>query len=314
MTRVSKVLVVFLFLIQMERTYGQQDPQYSQYMFNTLAVNPAYAGSREVVSATALYRKQWVNTPGSPSTGTFSIDAPFKREKIGLGLVVFNDKIGVTNTTGMNVSYAFRIRLNKGTLALGLQGGFSQLKQNLTSVVLDQNSTYDEAFATNVNKFLPNFGAGVYYNTDRFYIGVGLPRVINDKLYNNNSNGNTYVSFNSYQTRQLFVMSGCVIPISQDVKLKPSTLIKMTGGAPVEFDLNTNVWFYDAIAAGVSYRTSAGTFVSMIEIQATKQIRVGYAYDLSVGKVRLVGQNTHEIMARYEFGYVKAKILSPRYF
>ncbi|HVD99564.1 MAG TPA: type IX secretion system membrane protein PorP/SprF [Cytophagaceae bacterium] len=303
-----KILV--LLSIATSTVYAQQDAQYSQYMFNTLAINPAYAGSRDVISATALYRKQWVNTPGSPRTATFSVDAPFKKEKIGLGMVVFNDKIGITNTTGMYVSYAFRMRLKKGTLALGLQAGFSQYSADFSSVKLDQDNQYDGAFASNVNKFMPNFGAGVYYNTDKFYIGVSLPRLVNNKMFNK---ADSAVSV-SKQVRHMFFMAGGVIPISQDVKLKPSTLIKIVEGAPLEFDLNTNVWFYDAVAAGISYRLGAGTIVSMIEVQASKQIRIGYAYDAAVGKSKVVGRGAHEIMARYEFGYVKAKVLSPRYF
>lgn len=289
---------------------AQQDTQYSQYMFNTLAINPAYAGSRDVVSATALFRKQWVNTPGSPRTGTFSVDAPFKRERIGLGVMVFNDKIGITNTTGAYASYAFRMRLKKGTLALGLQAGFNQYTADFTSVVLDQSNQYDGAFSSNVNKFMPNFGAGVYYNTDKFYIGVSMPRIVNNKFL---KKSDTAVSV-SHQTRHVFIMSGMVIPLSTDIKLKPSTLIKLVEGAPIQVDINTNVWFYDAVAAGLSYRISSGTLVSMIEIQATKQVRIGYAYDAALGQSRVVGRGAHEIMARYEFGYVKAKILSPRYF
>lgn len=304
------LLQILIALTVVTSVNAQQDAQYSQYMFNTLAINPAYAGSRDVVSATALYRKQWVNTPGSPRTATFSVDAPFNKEKVGVGLVVFNDKIGITNTTGAYGSYAFRIRMKKGTLALGLQAGFSQYSADFTSVKLDQDNQSDAAFASNVNKFMPNFGAGVYYNTDRFYIGVSLPRIVNNKMF---KKSDTTVSL-SHQTRHLFVMAGVVIPISQDVKLKPSTLIKLVEGAPVQVDVNANVWFYDAVAAGLSYRIAAGTLVSMIEIQATKQIRIGYAYDAALGQSKVVGRGSHEIMARYEFGYVKAKILSPRYF
>ena len=304
------ILIIVIFSTVNYSVYGQQDPQYSQYMFNTLAVNPAYAGSRDVVSATALFRKQWVNTPGSPATGTFSVDAPFKRERVGMGLVAFNDRIGVTSTSGIYGSYAFRIRLKKGTLALGLQAGFSQFKADYTSVVLDQNNQYDGAFASNVNKFMPNFGGGVYYKTDKFYVGLSVPRFIDNAMFKKDA----ALTIQSYQSRQVFLMGGFVIALSQDVKLKPSTLIKYVQGAPIQMDINANVWFYDVVAAGLSYRAGAGTLVSMIEVQATKQIRIGYAYDAGLGKIRSIGQSSHEIMARYEFGYVKAKILSPRYF
>ena len=304
------IVLVILMVVSIECVQGQQDPQYSQYMFNTLALNPAYAGSRDVVSATALFRKQWVNTPGSPATGTFSVDAPFKKEKIGVGLLVFNDRIGITSTTGVYGSYAFRMRLKKGTLALGLQGGFSQFKADYSSVVLDQNNSYDGAFSSNFNKFMPNFGAGVYYKTDKFYVGVSLPRIVNNKMFKKSDTSST----KAHQTRHVFVIGGFVIALSPDVKLKPSTLIKLVEGAPLQVDINTNVWFYDIVAAGLSYRASAGTLVAMVEVQATKQIRFGYSYDAGLGKIKVIGTGAHEIMARYEFGYVKAKILSPRYF
>ena len=310
MKQYSTIIFFLILLLSVTSGYGQQDPQYSQYMFNTLAINPAYAGSRDVVSATALYRKQWVNTPGSPRSSTFSVDAPFKREKVGVGLVVSNDKIGVTNTTSLYGSYAFRIRLEKGTLALGLQAGFSQYSADYTSVVLDQDNKGDAAFASNINKFMPNFGGGVYYNTDKFYVGVSMPKFVNNAMF---KKSDTAVSL-SHQTRHMFIMGGFVVPLSPDVKLKPSTLIKLVEGAPLQMDINTNVWFYDAVAAGLSYRAGAGTVVVMLEVQANKQIRIGYAYDAGFGKINVVGRGSHEIMARYEFGYVKAKVLSPRYF
>jgi type IX secretion system PorP/SprF family membrane protein len=310
-----RLLFLFVSIVGLATSgYAQQDPMYSQYMFNTLALNPAYAGSREVVSMTALFRKQWVNTPGSPRTVTFSADAPLSKEKVGLGMVVFNDKIGITNTTGAYVSYAYRIRMKRGTLAMGLQAGFNQFQADYTSVILEQGGTTggDAAFSTNLSKFLPNFGTGLYYNTDRFYIGVSMPKILNNKLFKKSDTLAVSVS-SAQQTRHLFIMGGFVVPLSADVKLKPSTLIKLVEGAPIQVDINTNVWFYDAIAAGVSYRTS-GALVGMIEIQATKQIRIGYAYDAGLGKTRNIGRGAHEIMARYEFGYVKAKVLSPRYF
>ncbi len=305
------LLQILVVLTVVTSVSAQQDAQYSQYMFNTLAINPAYAGSRDVVSATVLHRKQWVSLPGSPRTTTLSVDAPFKKERVGVGLVVFNDKIGITNTTGVYASYAFRMRLKKGTLALGLQAGFSQYSADFTSVKLDLDNKSDDAFSANVSKFMPNFGAGVYYNTDKFYVGAALPRLINNSMF---KGGDTTVSVESHQTRHMFLMGGVVIPLSQDIKLKPSTLVKIVEGAPIQMDINSNVWFYDAVAVGLSYRIAAGTLVSMVEVQASKQIRIGYAYDANLGKSKVIGGGAHEIMARYEFGYIKAKVLSPRYF
>ena len=302
--------IIYFVLLNAVCVFAQQDAMFSQYMFNTVAVNPAYAGSRDVISATALYRKQWTNIPGSPRTVTFSVDAPLKNEKVGLGLLLVNDKIGVTNTTGVYASYAYRIRLKKGTLAMGLQAGFSQYVADLNSVKLDPDNTYDANFTgVYTNKTLPNFGVGFYYNTDKFYVGLSMPHILNNNL-SSQSDG---LSNNARQYRQYFIMGGYVFKLTDDVKLKPSTLIKVVGGAPIQFDINTNVWFFDAIAIGASYRTSK-TLVAMLEIQATKQFRFGYAYDFTLGNLSSYAGGAHEVMLRYEFGYVKAKILSPRYF
>jgi type IX secretion system PorP/SprF family membrane protein len=303
---ISFLIVVFSYMIPMQ---AQQDMAFSQYMFNMLSVNPAYAGSRDVISMTSLYRKQWVNVEGTPSILTFTADAPLKSEKIGLGFQVFNDKVGVFTTTGVFASGAYRIRLKKGSLAMGLQAGFYQFRADLTDVKLSKDALYDQAFATNVRKILPNFGTGVYYNSDRYYIGFSLPHLVNNKLFNKSD---TIVS-NAKLSRHVFIVGGYVIPFSLDVKLKTSTLIKFVQGSPIQMDLNANLWFFDKLATGLSYRTS-GALVGMLEVQATPQLRFGYAYDGNIGKSRKSLRGSHEIMLRYEFGYVKSKMLSPRYF
>jgi type IX secretion system PorP/SprF family membrane protein len=288
---------------------AQQDMMFSQYMFNMLSVNPAYAGSRDVISLTSLYRRQWVNVEGAPRIMTFTADAPFKNEKMGIGLQAFSDRVGEFSTTGVFASGAYRLRLKKGMLAMGLQAGFYQFKADLTGVQLSRDNSYDQAFATNVSKTLPNFGTGAYYNSDRYYIGVSLPHIVNNKLF---KKSDTVVS-TAKLSRHVFIIGGYVFPLSVDVKLKMSTLIKFVPGAPVQADLNGNVWFFDKLAVGLSYRTS-GALVGMLEVQATPQFRFGYSYDGNLGKSRKSLRGSHEIMVRYEFGYVKAKMLSPRYF
>ena len=292
------------------KLYAQQEAMYSQYMFNTLAINPAYAGSRNVTSATALYRNQWVGINGAPETITFSIDAPINSKKVGLGLQVFNDKIGITKTTGAFASYAYRIRLQKGTLAFGLQAGASQYRADFQNVLLSPDPSNDLAFSQNVNKVLVNVGTGVYYNTDRFYIGLSSPQLLNNKLTNFTVEGNNV--FNG-QALHLFFATGYVFPLSDVFALKPSVLVKGVKGAPIEADLNATLWIKDVFAVGLQYRTKAD-MSAMIEIQASPQIRLGYAYDRSLTKLVQYNSGSHEIMLRYEFGFEKGKILSPRYF
>lgn len=308
----KKYITIVLVLISVfaDRVQAQQEAMYSQYMFNTLAINPAYAGSRNVTSATALYRNQWVGIQGAPETITFSLDAPLANKKFGLGLQVFNDKIGITNTTGAFGSYAYRVRLNRGTLAFGLQAGASQYRADFHSVALNSTVSDDIAFSENINKVLVNFGAGIYYSTDRFYMGLSSPQILNNKLSNFKvENSNVY----SGQAMHLFFATGYVFPLGNTLALKPSVLVKGVKGAPIEADLNATLWINDVIAFGLQYRTEAD-MAAMVELQASPQIRIGYSYDRSLTKLVQHNSGSHEIMLRYEFGYRKGKILSPRYF
>ncbi|WP_443937398.1 PorP/SprF family type IX secretion system membrane protein [Pedobacter sp. MW01-1-1] len=309
--RYIKIFLIAVLLAGLNtKVRAQQDALYTQYMFNTLAINPAYAGSRNVASVTALYRSQWVGMEGAPRTGTVTLDAPINNKKIGLGLQIYSDKIGVTSTTGATASYAFRIQMDKGTLALGLQGGVSQFRADFTSVDLGSVYQYDGAFSNNVNKTLLNFGAGVYYNTDRFYIGLSAPQVLNNNLTNFTVNQD--VAFTGTATH-LFLASGYVFPLGADLHLKPSVLLKGVKGAPIEADLNATLWIKDALGFGIQYRTEAAV-AAMIEFQASKQFRIGYSYDYSTTSLVQYNTGSHEIMLRYEFGFPKGKILSPRYF
>jgi type IX secretion system PorP/SprF family membrane protein len=292
-------------------SFAQQDPMYSQYMFNTLAINPAYAGSRDVLSVTSLFRKQWVGFDGAPNSQTLTADMPIRDKSIGLGLQVYNDKLGVTNNTGIYGSYAYRIRFVKGTLAFGLQGGFSQFRADLTSVQLDKNSGQDEAFAQNLNVFLPNVGTGVYYNTDRFYVGLSVPHLINNKL--DKYDRVDFVSNRAVQSRHVFASAGYVFDISPTLKLKPSVLVKMVNGAPLNVDANTNLWIHEKIAFGLSYRTG-DSMLGMFEVQLNNQFRLGYAYDWTISGLQRYNSGSHELMLRYEFSFEKDKYISPRFF
>lgn len=290
---------------------AQQDAMYSQYMFNTLAINPAYAGSRNVLSATALHRAQWSGIAGAPKTTTLTIDAAVNSKKIGLGFQIFNDEVGITKTTGGAASYAYRIRMDEGSLAFGLQGNLYQYTADFTSVPLSSSGGYDPAFANNVNKLMFNFGTGVYYNSDRYYVGLSAQGLLNNRL--NENNAATDSTQGNRKSLHLFLASGYVFPLAEDFKLKPSFLIKAVGGAPVEADLNATLWIKDVIAFGAQYRTSSDV-AALVELQATPQIRIGYSYDRSTTGLKNFNSGSHEIMIRFEFGSSRGKILSPRYF
>lgn len=310
MKRLTGILILSFTLMLCGTAKAQQDAMYSQYMFNTLAINPAYAGSRNVVSATALFRNQWTGIDGAPKTGTLSVDAPILDKKIGIGAQIFTDKLGITQTNGGTLSAAYRIRMEKGSLSFGIQTVFSQYRANYTDVILSPSGGYDPAFADNVSKFLFNVGTGVYYNSDRFYIGLSALDLMPNKLTSYDSNG---LNLGSEQALHLFLATGYVFPLAEDFKLKPSVLVKGVKGAPIEADLNAALWIKDVISIGAQYRTNAD-IGAMIEIQAAPQIRIGYSYDHSTTALKNFNSGSHEIMLRYEFGFSKGKILSPRYF
>jgi type IX secretion system PorP/SprF family membrane protein len=310
MKLIKQVILTSAILFSCNALMAQQDPMFTQYMFNTLAINPAYAGSRNVVSATALLRSQWTGIEGAPKTGTFTIDAPIMDKRFGIGLQLLTDKLGVTQTNAAAVSLAYRIRLDEGTLSFGLQGDVTQYRADLTTVPLSSGDGYDPAFAYNVNKSLFNFGTGVYYNTDRFFAGLSAQDLVPNRLSDANESGDR---LSGKQALHVFLSSGYVFPVADDLNLKPSFLVKYVHGAPIEADLNGTLWIKDIIGIGAQYRTSAD-IAGLLEIQASPQIRIGYSYDRSITRLQGFNSGSHEIMLRYEFGFERGKIISPRYF
>ncbi|MGF7215200.1 type IX secretion system PorP/SprF family membrane protein [Spirosoma lacussanchae] len=298
---------------------AQQDKMFSQYMFNMMALNPAYAGSRDVLSMSALYRNQWTGVQGAPQTATFTMDMPLNQERVGIGLQLYGDRYGVMEEAGAFASYAFRIKVGqRTTLALGLQGGASSYRANLTEVMTSPDGSIDPAFAQNISKVLPNFGTGIYLSNDRSYLSLSVPRLIKNKLSEYNVG-----DLRSVQARHAFAAAGFVVGISPAVKMKPSVLVKYAEGAPLGFDGNINFWFADRIAIGASIRRnqfstwtdySTDAVVGMLEVQLTDQFRFGYAYDRTMNGLRSVAPSSHEVMLRYEFGFGKNRILTPRYF
>lgn len=312
------------------RVMAQQEAQYSQYMFNMLAVNPAYAGSRDVLSMTGLYRQQWVGIQGSPTTETFTIDLPIKREKVGLGLQAYNDQVGAFRNTGVYATYSYRVKVSqRATLAMGIQGGVTNLIGDLTSVRRTINGNDpDAAFTQNISTLLPNFGTGFYLSTDKGYIGISCPMIIQNN-YTATGKEDTSRTQRAKQFRHYFAMMGFVVGLSNSLKLKPSVLVKMgtDNGVSAALDFNLNLWIKDRVAVGASWRTNNNNFnksvfanqngdavIGMLELQLSDQLKLGYAYDFAINGLQNRQQGSHEVMLRYEFGYRKAKILTPRYF
>ena len=289
--------------------YGQSEPMYSQYMFNTLNVNPAYAGARGGTSMTALFRNQWVGFKGAPQTAVVSADLLARGGRVGVGVQLMDDQIGVERTTGVMANYSFRIPVSdNGVLSLGLRGGVINYRANFTELTTFQPG--DPVFGQNVNGILPAAGAGVYYSSDRFYAGFSAPSILATKL---TTGRQADVSGQTLRNLHLFYMMGGVVDLSEQVKLKPSLLVKRVNGAPVQLDLNTNVWLMDKIGVGASYRTG-DALVGMLEWQVNDRFRFGYAYDYNISDLRNYNQGTHELMIRYEIGSASSPFVSNRYF
>lgn len=305
-----RILLGSGFLLICQLAYAQQEVMFTQYMFNGLALNPAYAGSHEAVSMTFLARDQWSGLDGAPATQTFSIHSPIKNKRIALGLNVIHDKITVFNQTGVNATYAYRIPTEKGTLSMGLQLGFTSYKADFQDLTLFPPDSDDPAFSQDASKIMPNFGAGMYYYTDRFYLGLSVPQMINNSL------SEDIVNFDSdaRQERHYFLTSGYVFDLTGSVKFKPNILFKVVGGAPIEMDLNANFLFSEVLWLGLSWRSMAD-FDALLEVQLTDQLLLGYSYDFAtITDLRRVNSGSHELMVNYRLRYSKKKVVTPRFF
>jgi type IX secretion system PorP/SprF family membrane protein len=306
--KILVLLTVMLFAYQ--KSIAQTEPMYSQYMFNMLGVNPAYAGSREASSFNLFQRRQWIGLQGAPQTTSISFDQSILDKRAGWGIQLYDDKIGVEKADGINLMGATRIQVSEnGVLSGGLSLGLMNYRIDLMNVT-GRYTPNDPAFYANLNAWTPSLGLGIYYNTDNFYAGVSIPNILKSRL-----TALTLIKSGLQKVNQkhIFLTSGIVIPINEELKLKPSTMIKIVEGAPIEADFNTNIWLRDIIGLGVSYRTGDAV-IGMAEIQANQNLRFGYAYDITISPLKFYNTGAHEIMIRYEIGNFKTKIKSTRYF
>ena len=310
--RVLIVFVLFVFGLKNSKVQAQTEPMYSQYMYNMLGVNPAYAGNREALSMNFFQRNQWNGIKGAPKTTSFSLDQSVKEGKIGWGVQVYDDRLGVEAATGFNGMLSTRIQVSeKGILSGGLSFGLMNYRINLNDVQ-NRNNPNDPSFISinNPSSWTPSLGMGIYYNTDRFYASISTPSILKSRLASYQDFVSSLEKTNAFH---LFANTGYVFDINEDLKLKPSTMVKMVSGAPIEADINLNVWMKDIIGLGGSYRTG-DAFVGMVELQASPNLRIGYAYDVPFNPLKYFTRGSNELMLRFEFGNYKTKIKSTRYF
>jgi type IX secretion system PorP/SprF family membrane protein len=279
-------------------------------MYNMLSINPAYAGSREVMSMNMFHRKQWVGIAGAPQTTSITMDQSFNDKKVGLGIQMYDDRLGVERAQGVNAMWSARVRISEnGILSGGLQFGAMNYRADLTKVE-NRFTPGDPAFTQNYSKWLPSVGMGLFYNTDKFYIGASMPNLMRSRLATFEMINSGIRNVNDFH---FFGTAGYVYEINEQVKFKPSAMVKVVSGAPIQYDFNANFWLKDLIGFGVSYRTKDAV-LGMIELQTNRNFRIGYAYDIPVSDLKLYTIGTHEIMLRYEFSKYKTNIKSTRYF
>lgn len=292
-------------------TFAQQDAQYTQYMYNTSVINPAYAGSREVLSIFGLHRTQWAGLEGAPSTNNISINSPVGKN-VGLGLSIVNDKIGPAdeNNFAVDFSYGFPVSENY-KLSFGLKGSANILNVDFTK--LNIYNPGDPRFQNNIdNRFSANVGAGIYLNSDKSYFGLSIPYLIESKHYDGTAPSGASTFIASEKMHYYFV-AGHVFDLNENLKFKPSLLTKMVEGAPLQVDLSGNFLINNKFTAGLAYRLDA-SFSALAGFQVSDSIFIGYAYDRETTKLANYNSGSHEFFLRFELIKRNVQIISPRFF
>lgn len=292
---------------------AQIEPMYSQYMFNMMNVNPAYAGTRGVANLTALFRNQWSGMPGAPKTGNLSFDMPFATNNSAIGFQMYTDRIGVQRTQGAKFNYAYRAQAGEsGVISMGLNIGLRNRRANYTDV-----NTFvpgDPVFNSNISSMNIDAGAGIFYTTDNFYIGASAPFLLKSNVSTNDplEAGQKWLQAVKARDLNVFLTGGFVVYLNEQLVLKPSAMLKRSGSS-FQADINSNLWINDIISLGVSYRTKESV-IGMLEWQMTPKLRFGYSYDRSISNLRLYNTGSHEFMLRIEFGTKSEESSIPNYF
>lgn len=310
MNKLKKLITASALIITGNAAHAQYDQLFTQYMFNEMFINPAYAGSREAISSTALYRDQWAGIDGAPKTQTLSIHGPIRNKKMGLGFSVMNESVGIEKKVGVFGTYAYRLQVNDDAhLSFGLNAGIINLRQNFLEVI--EHDQGDPQFSENVQSVVPNAGFGIYFNTKKAYAGISIPRMIDNYL--DAEDGLQFKNQLDMQSLHYYLTGGYVFDLSSNVKLKPMTMIKASDGAPVQMDFSIAAQFKEIFWIGATVRSGDAVAV-FTQINITKQLRLGYSFDYTLTKLNDYGHGSHEISLGYDIPLQKTGVLSPRYF
>lgn len=311
-------LIPFLLIgiITIQSLVAQQDAQYTQYMYNTLTVNPAYAGSRGQLSFAGLYRSQWIGLDGAPETFTVNLHSPIRNSRLGYGISLVNDNIGdgVVQETYLDavLSYTIDVSLD-AKLSFGLKAGGNMLSLDFNGL---RNFDQEVVQQDNIdNQFSPNFGLGIYYHTDKFYAGVSAPNILETEYFDNNANDANSVNFLATERINFYLITGYVFDLNPDLKFKPALLTKAVGGAPLQVDLSATFLYADKFSFGAAYRLDAAVS-ALAGFQVTDQIMVGLAYDRETTELggTQFNDGSFELFLRLELLKAFQRTVSPRFF
>lgn len=304
----KKTLSIFVLVIFMSTgVFAQQIPRYSQYMFNMLNINPAYAGNRDVATVNMLIRRQWVNFPGAPFSGSATYDKRISGSNSSIGGQIYSDRIGIEQTNGVQGFYSFTAPFENASLAIGTSLGI--LNYSINYARSNPFDVGDPNLQMSINGYLPTAGLGMLYSRERWYVGFSAPALLKTKINSNNQS----VIRQARADGHFFLTGGYIMPISEMLTIKPSVLLKAVSGAPIQADLNANIWYGDLLGAGVSYRHKE-SLVGMLELQLNPLLRIGYSYDHTTSRLTYYNNGTHELMLRMELGGSIKAVTSPRYY
>ncbi|WP_062055438.1 PorP/SprF family type IX secretion system membrane protein [Aquimarina longa] len=285
-------------------TFGQQDPQFTQYMYNTMSVNSAYAGSRGHLAITGIHRSQWVGIDGAPVTQTLSIDSPLGKN-VGLGFSVINDELGPSEELYMDLNFSYTIKASETQrLSFGVKGGGRFFNLDFTK---GQSQNPDAVFQNISNRFLPTVGAGVYLHSEKSYLGVSIPNFFTDEHYDDIQQST------ASERLHFFFIGGLVVDLGEHLKFKPAFLLKHVVGAPLSVDLSANFMIHERLRLGASYRWD-DSVSGLVGLQVTPGLLIGYAYDYTTTELQKFTSGSHEIMIRFELKSEAKKLKSPRFF
>jgi type IX secretion system PorP/SprF family membrane protein len=298
--------LIFALMLTCYSGFAQQDAQYTQYMYNTININPAYAGSRGVMSIFGLHRTQWVGLDGAPVTNAVSISTPLNNSNLGLGVSLVNDRIGPTVDNAISVDMSYTLKTSE-TLKLSFGIKATANLFNLDVNQLNPTNANDPSLQNLNNEFSPNFGAGAYLHSDKFYLGLSVPNFLEDTKYSDNSVSVFKERMNFY------AIGGYVFDISPSLKFKPAFLTKVVTGSPLQVDLSGNFLFFEKLTLGVAYRWDAAVS-GLAGFQVSDGLYIGYGYDLETTKLKNYNSGSHEIFLRFELFKRYSKMVTPRFF